>query len=173
MKKVILLMIVLCSTTIFAQKNSKTRFSKFSSITELKKEFPKVKESEKFGFFTQYLRLTELQELKNDAKFKKFPVKVLSQLTYEMYQDYGCDDCSDNVEYKNAIKFAESKIKANKKVKIEDLEKIYNPTGIYSGLQITDLSTKGNQIFLETSNGLKTGTYHHTYKVVGNKLIEK
>lgn len=166
-------MIVLCSTTIFAQKKPKSKFAKFSTLTELKKEFPKVKESEKFAYYTQYLRLTELESLKKDAKFKKFPSTVLSSLTYEMFEDYDCDDCKNNADYKNSIKKVETQIKNNKSVKKSDLEIIYNPTGIYSGLQVFDLETKGNEIYFTRSNGLQAGTFQQKYKVVGDKLIEQ
>ena len=170
MKKIIFFAAVLFSTASFSQT---TRFSKFNSSSDLKNEFPNVKSNEKNSYYIRLLKLSEVERLSNDSEFKRFSRPVLISLVEEMYgkddEDNSYDEETKNI-LTQTISKVDNQIAAKQKIESEDLLKIYNPGGIYSGLEVVDLSSEGNKIYFTRTNGLAMGTHSYTYKVKKNKL---
>ena len=166
------------SVTVFSQN----RFSKINSIPELKKEYASISEIEKMPYFHKYLKLSMINELRKEPDFSKFSDKILSQLVDEMF---GTDDLIDensikekysneyfyDVDWKTKFKEIDAVEKQGKEVSFEDLEYLYNPDGLTSGLSVMDWSAKGKNISYTTSNGVGAGTFYYFYKVKGDKLI--
>lgn len=172
MKKMLFFAVVLFSTTAFSQT---TRFEKFQSSNDLKNEFANVKSNEKNSYYLRLLKLTEVEKLSKDPDFGKFPKSVLLSLTEVMYgkdADNSCSECSEdeNNDLLATIAKLDNQIQTNQNIEVEDLEKTADSQKLNSGLKVMDMNTDGKKIYFTTSNGVKAGTYYHTYKVKKDKL---
>ena len=170
MKKSLVLLSLLLNLIVFSQLST---YSKINDINILKKEYKNVSASQKGEYFFRYLKLKEVQQLKNDPQFAKFSDDILLQLVDEIYpgEEFEESPAVDDVARYNTVlsKVMEKSI-SSEDLDYEDLLYLYNPNGIYSGLQINEISANKNNIYFSKGTGAGGGNYDYTYKVKKNKL---
>ncbi len=167
MKKNLILLGLIISLNAFSQTSN---FDNINSITQLKNEYKNIDANNKSDFYLRYLKLKEVNQLKNNPEFKNFSETILLQLVDEMYSMGGNnDDYATDDKYISTLASADKKNIAGEDIDYEDLLYLYSPEE-YSGLRILDLYTNKNTITFTRGTAANNNNYNYTYKVKKNKL---
>ena len=168
MKKNLILLGLIISLNAFSQSS---KFDKINAIPQLKMEYKNVSANDKSDYYLRYLKLKEVNELKNNPEFKNFSETILLQLVDEMYSMGGNnDDHATDDKYISTLASADKKNISGEDIDYEDLLYLYNPGEIYSGIAILELSADKDTISFTRGNATGGNNYVYTYKVKKNKL---
>ena len=76
MKKNLILLGLIISLNAFSQSS---KFDKINAIPQLKMEYKNVSANDKSDYYLRYLKLKELNELKNNPEFKNFSETIITE----------------------------------------------------------------------------------------------
>ena len=167
MKKNLILLGLIISLNAFSQSS---KFDNINAIPQLKMEYKNVSANDKSDYYLRYLKLKEVEELKNNPEFKNFSETILFQLVDEMYlKGENNEEFARNEKYISTLASADNKSNSGEDIDYEDLLYLYSPEE-YSGLRIFDLYTNKNTITFTRGTAANNNNYNYTYKVKKNKL---